>query len=194
VASLNGDGKINGTTRFNASVEEQLGGQLAGSALKGLGKRLDKITGGTGASDELGDLRAALKVANERFANRTGPVAGTIAIRNGNLHTSDLRVDGNRAWAITVADVNLPAWTMVTTTNVFVEEAPQAPYVIVRQKGPVDNPTRSIDRGPNAAAVGRPGTQPDTQTPGAQPQQPQQPRQQQQNPLSDPLKKLKKIF
>ncbi len=190
VASLNGDGKINGNVRFNASAEEQLGGALAGSALKQLGKRLDKITGGTGASDELGDLRAVLKVANERFANRTGPVAGTIAIRNGTLHTGDLRVDGNRAWAITEADVNLPAWTMVATTNVFVEEAPQAPYVIVRQKGPVDNPSRSIDRGPAAASV-RPPAQPNAQPPGAAPQQP--PPQQQPKP-TDPLKKLKKIF
>ncbi|HKU98377.1 MAG TPA: AsmA family protein [Vineibacter sp.] len=189
IASLNGDGKVSGNVRFNASAEEQLGGKLAGSALKGLGKRLDKITGGSGVGDELGDLRAALKVANERFANRTGPVAGTIAIRNGNLHTKDLRVDGNRAWAITEADVNLPAWTMVAITNVFVEESPQAPYVIVKQKGPVDNPSRSVDRGPAAASV-RPQGQPEAQQPGAAPQQPQQ----QQPKPTDPLKKLKKIF
>lgn len=189
ISSLNGDGKVSGNVRFNASTEEQLGGKLAGSALKGIGKRLDKITGGTGVGDELADLRAALKVANERFANRTGPVAGTIAIRNGNLHTTDLRVDGNRAWAITTADVNLPAWTMVATTNVFLEESPQAPYVIVKQKGPVDNPSRSVDRGPAAASV-RPQGQPDAQQPGAAPQQPQP----QQPKPTDPLKKLKKIF
>ncbi|TWT02024.1 AsmA family protein [Reyranella sp. CPCC 100927] len=189
MSSLNGDGKVSGNVRFNASVEEQLGGKLAGSALKGLGKRLDKLTGGTGAGDELGDLRAALKVANERFANRTGPVSGTIAIRNGNLHTKDLRVDGNRAWAITEADINLPAWTMVAITNVFVEESPQAPYVIVKQKGPVDSPSRSVDRGPAAASV-RPQGQPDAQQPGAAPQPPQQ----QQPKPTDPLKKLKKIF
>jgi len=191
ISSLNGDGKVSGNVRFNASVEEQLGGKLAGSALKGIGKRLDKITGGTGASDELGDLRAALKVANERFANRTGPVSGTIAIRNGNLHTKDLRVDGNRAWAITEADVNLPAWTMVAITNVFVEESPQAPYVIVKQKGPADNPSRSVDRGPASASV-RPQGQPETQPPGTAPQQQQPP--QQKPTTNDPLKKLKKIF
>jgi hypothetical protein len=200
VASLNGDGKIGGTVRFNASAGEQLGGQVAGSALKGIGKRLDKLTGGTGIGEELGDLRAALKVANERFANRNGPLSGTIAIRGGMLHTTDLRVEGHRAWAITTADVNLPAWTMVATTNVFLEEAPQAPYVIIRQKGPVDRPNRSVDRGPAAAAVGRqqepqqgqPGGQPDDgQPPGGAPQQPQP--QQQQKP-NDPLRKLRKIF
>lgn len=190
IASLNGDGKVGGTVRFNASATEQIGGQLAGSALKGVGKQLDKLTGGRGGTDEIGDLRAALKVANERFANRSGPLSGTIAIRNGELRTTDLRVEGHRAWAMTTADVNLPAWTLVSTTNVFIEEAPQAPYVIVRQKGPVDNPSRSVDRGPAAASAGQPGASPTTQ-PGTQPQQQQPPAQQK---PTDPLKKLKKIF
>jgi uncharacterized protein involved in outer membrane biogenesis len=208
MASLNGDGKVTGNVRFNASATEQIGGQIAGSALKGIGKRLDKVTGGSGVGDELGDLRAAIKVANERFANRTGPLSGTIAIRNGDLLTSDLRVEGERAWALTNAEVNLPAWTLVTTTNVFVAESPQAPYVIVKQRGPIDNPSRAVDRGPAAASVGRPeasppgqpATQPGAPQPGtpqpgpsAGPAPAQPPPAQQQKP-ADPLKKLKKIF
>ncbi len=191
VASLNGDGKVGGNVRFNASIEEQLGGKLAGSALKELGKRLDKITGNKGASEELGDLRAALKVVNERFANRTGPLSGTVIIRKGKLHTDDLRVEGRRAWAITEADINLVAMTMTTTTNVFVEEKPEAPYVIVRQKGPVDNPTRSVDRGPGAAGLGRQQQPQDQQQPQEQQPQEQQPKQQKPN---DPLRKLKKLL
>jgi hypothetical protein len=191
VASLNGDGKINGTVRFNASAAEQFGSELAGGALKGLGKQIDKLTGSRGASRELGDLRAALKVANERFANRNAPLAGTIAIRKGMLQTTDLRVEGARAWAITAADVNLPAWTMVTTTNVFVEEAPQAPYLIVRQKGPVDNPSRSVDRGPAAAGAGPQEQQPPGTAPGQD--QPPPPQEQQPKP-TDPLRKLKKFL
>ncbi len=196
VASLNGDGKVGGSVRFNASASEQVGGQIAGSALKGLGKRLDKMTGGSGIGDELGDMRAALKVANERFANRNGALSGTITIRNGQLHTEDLRVNGHRAWAITEADINLAAWTMVATTNIYIEENSSAPYVIVRQKGPVDHPNRSVDRGPAAAGAGRqdgqqPGQQ-QGQQPEGQPQQ-QQPDQQQQK-KNDPLRKLRKIF
>ncbi|HJQ59595.1 MAG TPA: AsmA family protein, partial [Vineibacter sp.] len=192
VGSLTGDGKVSGNVRFNASATEQIGGQIAGSALKGITKRLDKATGGS-VGEELGDLRAAIKVANERFANRTGPLTGTITIRNGDLLTSDLRVEGDRAWAITDADVNLPAWTLVATTNVFVAESPQAPYVIVKQRGPVDNPNRSIDRGPAAASVGRPEPTSPGQ-PATQPGAPAQPAPAQQQKPNDPLRRLKKIF
>ncbi len=168
VASLNADGKVGGTVRFVATDAERLAGRALGAGARGVGQALGDALGGTplsGVARGVDDVGAAIAVASERFAGRAGPMAGDITVRAGQLTTNNLRVDGDRAWAITVAAVNLATWTQDVTLNLFVQEDSTRPYVIVKQSGSAEHPARSIARG------------------GAQlPQERQQPQQPQQTP------------
>jgi len=204
ISHLNGGGKLGGSLRINASAKEQMMGSVAGVVGKQAGKFLEKQLGSAAGGrirSETMDLTTALQVVLERFANRDGPAQATLTIQNGVVTTNDLRLEGNKAYAMTSGTANLPAWTIQTLTNVFVAEDPSQACVIIKQQGALDSPSRSVDRGPSncgRTASATPGQEQQQQPlqpqiPGAQqPAQGQQPPQQ--TPAEELKKKLKKLF
>lgn len=191
VATVDADGKINGTVRFNVTDAERLAGQavgvLGGVATQGAAGVLRDITGpviggvARGAGDTVEGLGLAVRIAMDRFVGRNAPMSGDITVRDGVLTTNDTRVDGERAWAMVVANVNLPAWTQDTTINVFVQEDPSRPAVTVRQTGSVDHPHRAIA----TSGAGAPRQQ-------QQPPQQQAPPQQRPSPVPGPVRDILK--
>ncbi len=177
VSSLNGRGSLDGKLRLNTSFSEAAGGIIAGQAAQQIDKLLGNLTGNKNATVGGGDLNAAINVVLQRFANRDGDASGTLTIRNGLVTSNDLRVTGNRARADTRMTANLPAWTLDATTNVLLDENPQQPYLIVVNRGPLDDPNLSISRG-QGRAQNEPA--PQQQQPAQMQQDPNQPPQQQQ--------------
>ena len=190
ISSLDGSGSLNGKIRLNTSFSETAGGIIAGQAAKQVDKLLGSLLGNKNASVGGGDLNAAINVVLARFANRDGDASGTLVVRNGVVRSTDLRVTGTRARAETSMTANLPAWTLDATTNVILDENPGQPYLIVVNRGPLDDPNISINRGQGRASD-EPAQQqqaPAQQQPG-QLQNNQQPSQQDQ-----PAKKKKPSF
>jgi hypothetical protein len=185
VGTVDADGKINGTVRFNVTDAERIAGQavgaVGGAVTQGAAGVLRDITGpvigglARGAGDTVEGLGLAVRIAMDRFVGRNAPMSGDITVRDGVLSTNNTRVDGERAWAMVVANVNLPAWTQDTTLNVFVQEDPSRPAVTVRQTGSVDNPRRAIA----TSGAGAPQQQ--------QPPQQQAPPQQRPSPVPGPV-------
>lgn len=192
VATVDADGKINGTVRFNVTDAERIAGQavgvVGGVATQGAAGVLRDITGpviggiARGAGDTVEGLGLAVRIAMDRFVGRNAPMSGDITVRDGVLSTNNTRVDGERAWAMVVANVNLPAWTQDTTLNVFVQEDPSRPAVTVRQTGSVDNPRRAIA----TSGAGAPQQQ------QQQPPQQQPPPQQRPSPVPGPVRDILK--
>lgn len=188
VGTLDADGKIHGAVRFNVTDAERIAGQavgvVGGAATQGAVGVLRDITGpivgdvARGAGGTVEALGLAVRIAMDRFVGRNAPMNGEITVRDGILSTNNTRVDGERAWAMVVANVNLPAWTQDTTINVFVQEDPSRPAVIVRQTGSVDRPHRTL----TTSGAGAP-----------QQRQPQQPAPQQRpSPVPGPVRDLLK--
>ncbi len=195
VSSLSGNGSLGGKIRLNTSFAETAGGIVAGQAAKQLDKLLGNLLGNKNATVGGGDLNAAINVVLARFANRDGDASGTLTVRNGVVRSTDLVVTGTRARAETTLVASLPAWTLDATTNVLLDENPREPYLIVVNKGPLDSPNLSVNRGA-ARANDEPAQQQQQQQ--QQPDQYQQQPQQQSPPsnkkkspsLKDLLKKL----
>jgi hypothetical protein len=175
ISALNGRGSLNGKLRLNTSFSETAGGLIAGQAAQQLDKLLGNLVGSKNVGVGGGDLNAAINVVLQRFANRDGDASGTLAIRNGIVTSNDLRVAGNRARAETTLSANLPAWRLDATTNVLLDEDPQQPYLIVVNRGPLDDPSLSISRGGARAQNEAPQAQPQQQ-PGQMDQGIQQPQ------------------
>lgn len=191
VSSLNGRGSLGGKIRINTSFAETAGGLLAGQAAKQLDKLLGNLVGNKGATVGGGDINAAINIALQRFANRDGDASGTLTVRNGVVSSSDLRVLGNRARAETRLTASLPAWTLDATTNVLLDENPQQPYLIVVNRGALDDPGIAISRG-QARAQDEPAPRPQQSAPGQQQPPPAQMQQDQEQPQQQQPSKDKK--
>src|SRR6185369_8905370 len=175
INNLNGNANLGGEIRFNAKVQEVLLGTVAGIAGKTADKFLGQLTGKKNF-DTGGDLNAAISVALQRFANRDNPISGNVTIRNGVATSNNLRVVGRQARADTSFTASLPAWTLDATTNVFLDEHPQEPYLYVKNKGALDDPSLSIDRNPKYAGQQQQQTDPQQQNaPQPADQSPQDP-------------------
>jgi hypothetical protein len=197
VSTLDADGKISGTVRFNVTDAERVAGQAAGvvggMATQGAAGVLRDVVGplggiARGAAGTVEALGLGVRIAMDRFVGRNAPMSGEITVRDGMLSTNNTRVDGERAWAMVVANINLPAWTQDTTMSVFVQEDPSRPAIVVRQTGSVDHPLRTI----TASGAGAPRQQQAPQ----QPQQPtpQPPPQQNPSPIPGPVRDILKGF
>ncbi len=130
VSSLAGEGNLSGQLTFETKAGEQSDGAL----LSILGAGVPVVQGLTDAGILLLD----------NFAGKPAVLTGTFTAERGIVRTRDTRLDSQGATALTEADVDLPAWTIDSHTEVFQAAAPQTLYLSVAARGPLDEPDIEI--------------------------------------------------
>ncbi|MBK1698762.1 AsmA family protein [Rhodovibrio salinarum] len=153
IGSLTGQGELSG----RVTVEPQLFlGPQAGQLLEQngapdgrMGQRLSNMLGDAfGAEVKIGGLTRALDFVGMAFTQERAKLAGTFAIAEGIMTTSDLTLDGLEGRAETRGQINLPTWRLDLTTELFrAKDAPDAPFVVTRQTGSLDAPNVAITGG-----------------------------------------------
>ncbi|MHA1152465.1 MAG: AsmA family protein, partial [Alphaproteobacteria bacterium] len=133
VAALSGGGKLDGTLRVKTKQEERVGSQLLGIAGALLGQKIKEF-------DQIRGLTDATNVLFNAFADAPAAVTGSFTVDRGVVITDDLRVDGQKAVALTQARADLPRWLLDSQTSVFLAADPDQPYVTVGLRGPLDAP------------------------------------------------------
>jgi len=151
ISSLAGKGDMSGALNFAVKAEEQVGSILLGI----LGEKVKEIRG---VADSTNVLFSA-------FAGAPAKFKGTFIIDEGAITTSDLRVDGRNATALTQGTADLAAWQIDTRTDVFREGDPGTPYLTAKLTGPLDKPNPKIEgqafrRAPAPTPAAGAGTQP----------------------------------
>jgi uncharacterized protein involved in outer membrane biogenesis len=153
VESLAGDGRVSG--RVTVDPRLFLGPQ-AGQLLRRegaqdgqLGQQLSDMLGDAfGAEVKIGGLTRALDFVGTAFTQERAKLTGSFAVAEGIVTTSDLTLDGLDGRAETRGRVNLPTWRLDTTTDLFrAKDAPDDPFVVTRQTGPLDAPDVAITGG-----------------------------------------------
>ncbi len=159
VSALSGKGEIKGTLNIKVKKEEQVGSALLGLAGELLGQKVQGIRG----------LTDATNVIFNSFAGSPAALQGTFTIKRGVVQSSDLRLDGRKATALTKGTANLPAWRLDSLTDIYLAENPNTPYLTVGLRGPLDAPSPRLSglplqRQPQAAPSLLSGPQPSGQT------------------------------
>ena len=153
IESLAGEGALSGrvTVAPDLFVGPQAGQLLQrnGAADGRLGQRLSNMLGDAfGADVKIGGLTQALDFVGTAFTQQRARLTGSFAVAEGVVTTSDLTLDGLDGRAETRGQVNLPTWRLDTTTDLFrAEDAPDDPFVVTRQTGPLDAPDVAITGG-----------------------------------------------
>ena len=153
IESLAGDGRVSG--RVTVDPRLFLGpqaGQLLqreGAGDGQLGQQLSDMLGDAfGAEVRIGGLTQALDFVGTAFTQERAKLTGSFAVAEGIVTTSDLTLDGLDGRAETRGRVNLPTWRLDTTTDLFrAKDAPDDPFVVTRQTGPLDAPDVAITGG-----------------------------------------------
>ena len=172
IAALTGKGDLDGTLRIKAKTEEKVGSALLGLAGRLLGQRVKEL-------GNITNITGATNVLFNAFADAPAAVRGTFTVDRGVVRTTDLRVDGRQATALTAGTADLPNWRLDTRTDVYRAEDPNTPYLTLDLRGPLDAPDPRV-RGtafqPRRQSAPSTGPQPSgtSQTqPAPQPQQTQ---------------------
>ncbi|MBK1670342.1 hypothetical protein CKO28_20165 [Rhodovibrio sodomensis] len=153
IASLAGEGSVSG--RVTVAPQVFLGPQVgrlleqAGAADGRLGRQLSNMLGDSfGADVQIGGLTQALDFVGTAFTRERARLTGSFAVADGIVTTADLTLDGLEGRAEVRGQVNLPAWRLDLTTELFrATDAPDAPFVVTRQTGPLDAPDVAITGG-----------------------------------------------
>jgi uncharacterized protein involved in outer membrane biogenesis len=130
VSSLAGEGNLSGQLTVETKARERVGGALLGI----LGAGVPVVRGLTDSGVLLLD----------NFAGKPATLTGTFTAERGIVRTRDTRLDGQGATALTQAEVNLPAWTIDSHTEVFQAAAPETPFLSIAARGPLDEPDIKI--------------------------------------------------
>ena len=130
IDALSGNGTVDGSLTVVTKAEEQVGNVL----LNILGQKIREVRGVTDATNLLFNA----------FAGTPADLRGTFTIERGVARTSDLRLDGRQATALTQGTADLPAWRLDTRTDVFTAEDPNTPYITAELRGPLDEPNPRI--------------------------------------------------
>ena len=161
VSQLGGQGDIAGTLTVSAKTEEAVGAAL----LNLLGQEVKEVRGV--ASGAGGLLQA--------FAGTPSRLSGTFSINGGVASTTDLRLDGRDAVALTRGQASLPAWVIDSRTEVT-RSGGGSPFITADLSGPLDEPNVRVG-GDVFQRRQQPAAQPqgDSEGGGGQPQpEPQQ--------------------
>ncbi len=138
------------TTTGNSPAE--LMGRLAGTgriaARDGVLKGFDLKA----ASDRLKSPSAASLVtlvqAGARGETKFSALAGTIKATGGIFSTDDLTLTADGGTLSAKGAVNLPAYAMDAHADLHLAEAPDAPPLVLRLSGPLNNPRQVLDINP----------------------------------------------
>ena len=131
VSTLEGAAKMSGLLTFKAGP-----GEDSGSSLPGLQHDTD--------------LPGLLVRALGRDPVR---LAGSITAEAGNLRTEDTRLDGQPAYALTQATVDLPGWTLEGVTEIYERSTGQPLISSLAYGGPLDAPELERPQPPPGPAL-----------------------------------------
>ncbi|MDZ7713753.1 MAG: AsmA family protein [Rhodovibrio sp.] len=153
IESLAGEGEVSG--RVTVAPELFLGPQAGrlldrnGAGDGRLGQQLSNMLGDAfGAGVKIRGLTQALDFVGTAFTQKRARLTGSFAVAEGIVTTSDLTLDGLDGRAETRGQVNLPTWRLQMTTELFrAKDAPDDPFVVTRQTGPLDAPDVAITGG-----------------------------------------------
>ena len=130
VASLDGQGTIEGKVTVTAKPEEQAGAVLLGA----LGKELGQIRGVADASTLL--LGA--------FVGTPAKLSGSFVLENGVATTRDTQLMGQGAVARLAGQADLVEWTLDSETEVFREAQADEVFLSVGLTGALDRPNVQV--------------------------------------------------
>jgi hypothetical protein len=154
ISTLAGTGDLSGTLTVKRTAQEDVGAVVLGI----LGQKVKEIRGITDATNVLFGA----------FAGTPAALSGTFTVDKGIVHTSDTKIDGRQATALTQGDIDLPAWQINTRTDVFRAEDTATPYLTAELRGPLDKPNPRISGQPFQRQQQPPAQAPtDTQAPAA---------------------------
>lgn len=154
IGALAGKGDLGGTLTVKRTAQEDVGAVVLGI----LGQKVKEIRGITDATNVLFGA----------FAGTPAALKGTFTVDKGIVHTSDTKLDGRQATALTQGDIDLPAWQINTRTDVFRAEDTATPYLTAELRGPLDKPNPRISGQPFQRQQEAPAPAPtDTQAPAA---------------------------
>ena len=137
VSALAGTGDLDGTLEFKAKAEEKAGSALLGLAGQLLGQKVKELGNVT-------NITGATNVLFNAFADAPAAVKGTFTVERGVVRTTDLRVDGRQATALTAGSADLPNWRLDTRTDVYRAEDPNTPFLTLDLRGPLDAPNPRV--------------------------------------------------
>ncbi|MCH8000193.1 MAG: AsmA family protein [Proteobacteria bacterium] len=137
VSALTGKGDLEGTLKIKAKAEEKIGSALLGLAGQLLGQKVKELRNVT-------KITGATNVLFNAFADAPAAVSGTFTVERGVVRTTDLRVDGRQATALTAGSADLPNWRLDTRTDVYRAEDPNTPYLTLDLRGPLDAPNPRV--------------------------------------------------
>ncbi len=100
VNSLAGKGDLAGTLTVKRKAEEEVGALVLGI----LGKKIKEIRG----------LTDTTNVLFNAFAGTPAALKGTFTVEKGIIRTNDTKLDGREATALTLGNIDLPAWRIDT--------------------------------------------------------------------------------
>jgi hypothetical protein len=131
---------FNGDFTTRGMSEAELVSELAGAAeISGLltfkgepGEEAGSVPADLQGSADLPDL---LVRALGRDPVR---LAGNLTAEAGNLRTEDIRLDGQPAYALTLATVDLPGWTLDGVTDIYQRSTGQPLILSIAYGGPLD--------------------------------------------------------
>ncbi len=118
ISALEGEAEISGLLTFESEPGEEAGS---------LPPDLQGVT----------DLSGLLVRALGRDPVR---LAGSIKVEAGNLQTEDTRLDGQPAYALTLATVDLPGWTLDGVTDIYERSTGRPLISSIAFGGPLDAP------------------------------------------------------
>ena len=133
---------FNGDFTTRGRSEAELVSELAGAAeISGL------LTFKSAPGEEAGSVPPDLQGSTDlpdllvRALGRD-PVrlAGNLTAEAGNLRTEDIRLDGQPAYALTLATVDLPGWTLDGVTDIYERSTGQPLISSIAYGGPLDAP------------------------------------------------------
>ncbi len=130
VAGLTGKADVGGNVTIQAKAEEAAGAAI----LSLLGDKVKEVRG----------VAATTTTLLNAFAGAPSQLSGSFLIERGVARTTDLRLDGRNASALTHGNVDLPGWLINSRTEVYRQGESGEPFLTAALSGQLDKPNVKI--------------------------------------------------
>ncbi len=130
IAGLTGKADVGGNVTIQAKAEEAAGAAI----LNLLGDKVKEVRG----------VAATTTTLLNAFAGAPSRLSGSFLIERGVARTTDLRLDGRSASALTHGNVDLPAWLINSRTEVYRQGESGEPFLTAALTGNLDKPNVKI--------------------------------------------------